>query len=381
MKTTRFLSLLLLGLIPGVASAQNVQFQSGSSGMDGVFAPLVSTNLQLPENGRFNFSEVFIPSGVTVGFLRNSNNTPVYFLATGKIEIHGTLSVNGEAGTSLRGGYGGPGGFNGGMPGVVGSIPGDGEGPGGGRGSTNQATVGRGIYGSAIPNGPRAEDGVVYGSQLLMPLVGGSGGGGVPGIGGGGGGGAILIASSTLITNGLNAQIYAQGGTGGGWGSGGAIRMVAPMIAGRGWVSAAGPGGNANAGRIRCDLIERQFFNPTFNPATAPVTANETFMVTFPPNVPTLRLVSVAGTPVPANGPAGFTITLPFNEPAQQSIVVEATGFGAEVPIAVKLTPASGPAPAAINASILNTGTEPAHTTVIGNFPPNVPVTVNAWTR
>src|SRR5262249_14424921 len=108
---------------------------------------------------------------------------------------------------------------------------------------------------------------------------------------------------------------------------------------------------------------------------------NETFMVTFPPNIPTLRLVSVAGTPVPLNAPAGFTITLPFNAPAQQPIVVEATGFGAEVPIAVKLTPASGPAPAAINGSILNTGIEPAQTTVMGNFPPNVPVTVDAWTR
>jgi len=384
MKMSRFVLALLLGhfaLAP--LSAQNSPFQSGSTGADLAFAPTVSTNVQLPPSGRLNYTNVFIPASVTVTFTRNAANTPVYLLATGDVEIHGNISVDGEIGTSLRGGFGGPGGFAGGMPGIAGNPPGDGLGPGGGRGNVDPTRAGRGVYGAAFPaNNARAGDGSVYGSQLLIPLVGGSGGGGQPGAGGGGGGGAILIASSTVITN--RGQINAAGGansSGGavGWGSGGAIRLVAPVISGTGSLNVSGPIGNFNAGRIRCDLIDRRFFGANFLPGSAVVTANEAFMLTFPPSLPSLRLLRVAGTDVPSDAPAGFTVTLPFNAPAQQLIVLEAAGFGTQVPVTVRLTPDSGPAMPLITDIIRNDASDPATLSVLANFPPNIPVTVEAW--
>lgn len=381
-------ALLSASMASPVARAQNQFFQSGSTGVDGAFTPTVNTNLVLPPDGRLNFTTVNIPGGVTVRFIRNAANTPVYLLATGTINIAGTIGVNGDLGTPTTGGRGGPGGFDGGLPGIVGSLPGDGLGPGGGRGALMSTNSGRGIYGVNLgTNHPAPQrrirpgaDGSVYGSQLLLPLIGGSGGGGLPGVGGGGGGGAILIASSVAITN--TGTITARGGGSGDHaGSGGAIRLVAPLIAGTGGLDVHGGSFFENAGRIRCDLIERQQFALTFAPSGAPVTASEAFMVTFPPNLPSLRLVSVAGVPVPPDAPAGFTVTLPFNAPAVQPIVLEASGFGVEVPVAVRLTPASGNALAPLLEVINNVSAGPAQITVNASFPPNVPVFVEAWTR
>ena len=373
--------LLLAALLAaGFSQAQNVAFQSGSTGANGPFAPTSSTNIVLPPDGRLNFTWVSIPSSVTVTFTRNSNNTPVYFLAQQGITNHGTIRVNGESGTATRGGFGGPGGFSGGEPGIAGSAPGDGYGPGGGRGHTDVNQLGRGIYGALFPgNTALAGDGIVYGSQLLVPLVGGSGGGGAPNLGGAGGGGAILISSSTHITN--SGSIMAEGGvSGSSIGSGGAIRMVAPKISGSGLIFARGGGSFNNHGRIRCDLIERQDFSPTFLPLAA-VTADQAFMVTFPQNVPSLRLSRVAGQDVPLDAAAGYTVTLPFNAPVQQSITVEASGFGASVPVVIRLTPASGPATTLIRDSIPNHLADPATVTVTAAFPANIPVTVEAWTE
>jgi hypothetical protein len=368
--------------------AQNQFFQSGSTGADGAFAPTTNnTNVLLPPDGRLNFTTVNIPIGVTVRFIRNAANTPVYLLATGTINIAGSIRVDGELGTATTGGRGGPGGFDGGMPGIAGSLPGDGLGPGAGRGALIITNAGRGVYGVNISTNIAASlrirpgsDGSIYGSQLLMPLVGGSGGGGLPGLGGGGSGGAILIASSVAITN--AGTVSASGaGSRDQCGSGGAIRLVAPLIAGTGSLDVSGGGGFENAGRIRCDLIERQRFALTFSPPSAPVTASEAFMVTFPPNIPSLRLISVAGVPVPPDAPAGFTVTLPFNAPALQPIVLEASDFGVEVPVSVRLTPASGNAPPPIPETINNVAAGSAQITVNAPFPPNVPVFVEAWTR
>ncbi len=384
--------LLVVLFSAGVASlavqAQNQFFQSGSTGADREFAPTNNTTLALPPDGRLNFTTVNIPTGVTVRFIRNAANTPVYLLATGTINIAGNIRVDGELGTATTGGRGGPGGFDGGLAGIAGSLPGDGLGPGAGRGALITTNAGRGIYGVSIStnhfNVPQrlrpGSDGSIYGSQLLMPLVGGSGGGGLPGSGGGGGGGAILIASSVAITN--AGTVSASGaGSRDQCGSGGAIRMVAPLIAGTGSLDVSGGTTFENAGRIRCDLIERQRFALSFSPQNAPVTASEAFMVTFPPNIPSLRLVSVAGVLVPPGAPAGFTVTLPFNAPAVQPIVLEASDFGVEVPVSVRLTPASGNAPPPIPETINNVGPGSAQITVNATFPPNVPVFVEAWTR
>lgn len=220
-----------------------VQAQAFDSGSDGSFGAIELTYpedcpdsphevwIDLPPDGVIHATTVTVESCV-LRFRNNARNTPVYLLAQGDVVVkggglygppYGKIDVSGFTGTSLQGGLPGPGGFPGGRPYVVGEEPGPGAGPGGGGGGDrtyrsdsngNQdysEWPGRGVYSTAPLNSPLdlPNDGQPYGSQLLMPLMGGSGGGGskhfssgpYPPLhgGGSGGGGAILIASNTQI--------------------------------------------------------------------------------------------------------------------------------------------------------------------------------------
>lgn len=413
MKTTRsLLTLLAIGLPLAAGTAnQNLILPNVSDGSDLALNAAVSQSIQLPPDGRLNYTTINIPAGVSITFLPNAANTPVYLLAQGDVTIDGSIDVSGKAGDALRGGVPGPGGFAGGMPGVNGGAPGDGLGPGAGLAGSADGSIpgGGGAYGTRggtlCPSIP-ARSGQTYGSQLLLPLVGGSGGGGGQAQGAGGGGGAILVASSTKII--LNGAIYAYGGplagTAGG-GSGGAVRLLAPTIAGTGSINVIGDGGalagncanSAGAGRVRCDMVDRSGFQIYRTPDIAPVPADPLAMpptpallgniapftidqylpLTFPPVAPALRVVSIGTILVPQDAPAGYTVTLPLNAAASQQVVVQASGFGTPVPVALKLTPASGAAPAEIHDTINDNSTR----SITANFPPNTPVTVNVWTR
>ncbi len=416
MKTFLSVASLILALAcHTIAANQNLILPGVSTGVLGPLVVNAHTNIVLPPDGRLNFTTITIHPGVGLTFTRNAANTPVYLLAQGDVLINGTITLSGEEGTPLRGGFGGPGGFDGGMPGISGGEPGDGYGPGAGRGGSADGTIpgGGGAYanrgGQGFPT-PSSRNGATYGSQLLLPLVGGSGGGGSPNRGGSGGGGAILIASSTRIE--LNSSISSEGARSAegvaGAGSGGAIRLVAPVIAGTGGCSVDGgpnpilnTNNNGGAGRIRCDAMDRTGFNLGFNPnfpavpanpmATPPTpaipehraafTADQYLPLLFPPNGPTLRVVSVGGIAIPPGAPAGYSVTLPLNSAASQPVVVEAENFGTPVDITVKVTPATGPALPGVNATIDNSTANPATTSVSVQLPANVPVTVNAWTR
>jgi len=373
-----------------IAFASGVQAQpipNISTGADLAFNP--PPGLTTLVAGRFNFTTINIPVGALIQFTKSPDNSPVYFLAQGDVTIAGNIDVNGDGGTALRGGLGGPGGFDGGNPGIAGSGPGDGLGPGAGQGGTADGSIagGNAAYGTAPTASPSPRDGQVYGTQLLIPLVGGSGGGGSgpvnnqpgTGIGGGGGGGAILIASSTRITH--TGRITAGGAWNGGrgTGSGGAIRLLAPVISGAGILEVWGWTTGYGHGRVRCDMVDRSNFNLSIQPPPpqAPQTVDQFLPLVFPPNLPSLRLVSVAGQAVPAGSASGFTITLPLNAPASQLVVIKATGFGVDAPVAVKLTPLSGNAAAAFEGVI----PDGAQIPITAQFPPNVPVTVNVWTR
>ena len=75
-------------------------FNSGSTGALGAltFNTMSSArHVTLPTNGILNYTTVSIPSGVTVTFIGNAANTPVYMLATGDGTINGTLNLNGAA--------------------------------------------------------------------------------------------------------------------------------------------------------------------------------------------------------------------------------------------------------------------------------------------
>lgn len=384
LQSTQRIGLGLWLIVLGTLSAQTPPFDSGSTGVDLALEPTANLTIVLPPSGILNYTRVNIPRNVEVTFTRNEANTPVYLLASGDVIIDGWINVSGQLGTLLRGGFGGPGGFDGGMPGIAGSQPGDGLGPGGGKGSSVAGTVGHGVYSTPSAGSGRPTDGIVYGSSLLMPLLGGSGGGGLPGIGGGGGGGAILIASSTKIVIGQTGSVTANGAAGNGfgenWGSGGAIRLLAPEIAGRGRLDVMGPGGQWNAGRIRCDCIERRDFALLFLPSTV-VSASDAFMATFVPNLPTLRLVQVAGIDVPPTATTRFTALLPLGTPAAQTVVLEASGFGAEVTVEVRLTPSRGGASVSVPVVIDNTAPGPVRFTIPVTLPANQAVVVEAWTR
>lgn len=370
----------------GVTAHAQGNFSSGSTGADGAFNPAQSQTLQLPESGVFNFTTVNVPAGVIIRFGRNSRNTPVTILATGNVTIAGTLDVSGSNGGQPTGGLGGPGGFNGGAGGpatlVSGSfsLGGNGDGPGGGRGSGSAATPtslgaggGGGFANPGLPgswdSGPTANGagGPRYGLPTLLPLIGGSGGGGESGFsssgagaGGGGGGGALLLASSGVITFGddsFNVRIAASGGNGfsvnvgGGGGSGGAVRLMANTITGTLRVNAGGGtnngyGGGGGGGYVRVEAFDLTSLTIVPTSGTSPRVSMATPGVVTPANLPSIRIVSVAGI-APPSKPSGSLqggpdIILPSSQSNPVSVALSASNIPLGTTLQVTLTPESG---------------------------------------
>lgn len=369
-------------------------FDSGSTGADGALAPSVSTRLPLPEDGVLNFTSVDIPEGVTVTFEKNATNTPVVIRATGDVNIAGTIDLSGTDSTDVAtGGDGmigddgipgmsGPGGYDGGIGGPYeGDLAGGtGLGPGGGNfgidyySSAHRKTYriggAGGGFGTVGANAWRAvvDGGPAYGSNILLPLIGGSGGGGgaggnaFSGSGGGGGGGALLIAASgtinvtgAVLANGGKSGASAGspcGGTGGG-GSGGAIRLVATTLSGNGTVSAVGgasgamtgsgagydplKGGSGGSGRIRleADVLQR---TASTNPAYSNGPPGDLYVA----GLPTLRIASVAGTAAPASPTGVADIQLPADTPSPVTVAFEASGIPLGNIVELSVIPARG---------------------------------------
>jgi hypothetical protein len=227
--------------------------------------------------------------------------------------------------------------------------------------------------------------GAVYGNPLLFPIVGGSGGGGAsgnPGWGGGGGGGALLIASTTKITH--TGNIRALGGQAlsanvQNTGSGGAVRLVAPIITGNGSIDVRGDGGlNLKGdGRIRIDALDRSGIAFNFVPTTTATVGG--LLAVFPDPMPRLDVVEAAGRAVAIDsGPA--QVLLPAGTSPNQTVKVRAKDFGQTVPIRVVLNPDSGPSQS-YDAQIDNAGANPAETTVNVTFPANVLTHIQVFTR
>jgi hypothetical protein len=383
--------ILASGLLAAAPDA--VGFDSGSTGVDGAFAPSVDTELQLPEDGIFNFTTIDIPKGVTITFAKNTRNTPVILLASGDVNIAGTIDVSGTAspaaGTADDGvvgddglpGAGGPGGYGGGVGGLneTDYMGGDGLGPGGGgHGLIHRNRFGNeyrlGGTGGGFGTQAKASGwdlvlgGPTYGSSLLLPLLGGSGGGGGTGgtgltaSGGGGGGGAVLIAASGTVT--INGAVLAEGGgsgasdgancggTGGG-GSGGGVRIVAASVAGDGKISAEGgaagavtgtgsgyyprEGTNGGHGRIRIEAEVTKYTAAT-TPSYSFGPPGDLFVV----GLPTLRIAQVAGVAVPMNPTGIADIVLPADTPNPVTVELEATGIPLGNVVRLTVTPARG---------------------------------------
>lgn len=394
MRMNRILILAALGASLSLTMAWAQSFSSGSDGSYGALNITHDTTLDIPPSGIFNCTTISVAPGSTLTFNRNLLNTPVYLLATGDITIQGVINVSGGDGNANPpvGGLGGPGGYDGGSPGASGVDPGAGYGPGAGLPGDNaglSTSPGSASYGSGSPDHPGPQDGATYGSALLIPLVGGSGGGGLtgsPGVGGGGGGGAILLASSTKVD--VTGNIYADGGRAigfGGWGhgSGGAIRIVAPVVSGNGGLHVPGQGWGSKtggAGRIRIDTMNRSQLNVQYEPNNAGVVTTGSFMIVFPKPLPRLDIIQALGEAIPEGSPDPVLVTLPLNAPASQTVTVQARDFTGLVPIVVVVTPDSGK-PATYPAQIDMSKGNPATVAVTVQIPANTAVHVDAWTK
>ena len=276
--TTFHASIVLVLVCTSFESADAQTFTSGSNGSDGaldltganpgqiVFDPATFTPpLDTDGDNIFHFTSVTIPEGVELVFeARRFDYAPISWLASGAVQIDGTLNLKGDDGHSPTERFyaePGPGGFHGGVGGRGASPATSGLGPGGGSGGAN---ISGGSFGS---RGGGNFPGPVYGNRYLLPLVGGSGGGGVrerngiPGAGGGAGGGVILIASTVSVT--LGGTINVVGGNGITGGAGGGVRILSPIFGGSGTINAAGGRGahplHGGLGRIRVETTRREF--------------------------------------------------------------------------------------------------------------------------
>ena len=355
-------ALTVLALPSSAPDLHAQTFNSGSNGSDGaldlttpgtIIFDSKSFNPPLDPDGDnvFHFTSINIGSGVTVR-LRGSelNMRPVFWLASGPVQISGTLDLTGEAGhpthnslpANRRPSIPGPGGYPGGVGEAV-SPAQPGSGPGGG-GIVDANNNHRGGGAGHATLGGGGTGGPAYGNSFLTPLLGGSGGGGGTfdgspanaGGGGGAGGGAILIASSFSIS--INGSILSMGGDGGrgaissaegngGSGSGGAIHLLAPMLAGTGALNTGGGGcctdlNPGASGRIRLEAFQHNFTGSS-NPS--PVRATPFTRSFVPAALPSIRVISVDGVPVATDPTGSFIVPdVTINKGTAAMVVVEA---------------------------------------------------------
>ena len=368
-------------------AAALVGYSSGSTGAYGPLNVTSNTTFDLPADGIIHATDVSIASNAVLRFNRNANNTPVSLLARGRVVINGIINVSGEGGNAVRGGQGGPGGYDGGFPQSGGSLPGEGYGLG-------RARLGSGGGGAAAHRtGPNTVDingyspvasGQPYGSVLQNPVEGGSGGSGID-VGGGGGGGAILIASDAEVAIGTTGAINANGAGAAvnrsNPGSGGGVRIVAPKVSGTGSINVSGGDvyfgsslrGRGGDGYVRIDTLNRSELSINAPGASIGSSMNVSYDKLEDLR---LRIAEVAGTIIP-EGSGPVTIVRPIGSNSNITVKVIANGFNALVPVRLCALPDSGTG-AGYSATLNNTAGPAEHVFNLA-VPVNVRVTLNAF--
>ncbi len=355
-------------------------FDSGSTGALGDLLVTNATVIPLPPDGVLHYKRVEITREGSVTFVKNALNTPVTLVAQGEVIIAGDLLLDGTGPTGGDPGRAGPGGFDGGRGNSGDQPAGPGRGPGGAKPGF-EFGAGSGAYADQgeTGGGRGAVAGDTYGDPLLLPVIGGSGGGGRTECycGGGGGGGAILIASSIRIALPTAEHgVFARGGSAlQNGGSGGAIRLVAPVVEGVGTLNVIG-GAHSGSGRIRID-------SPDASKATFALAGHwsiGSLMLTKLPIEPKLNLLKIGDKDIPQDAAGTVIVVLPSGTPAERIVQVQAKDFGSVVPIRVTLTPDYGNR-VIVDAELDNTAAGVATVNVPVTFPLNVTVAVNVWTR
>lgn len=293
----------------------------------------------------FKYSSVTINANRTVSFINHPSRAPVVWLVQGNVTIAGTVSLNGAAtpnSSSNLMAEPGPGGFRGGAIGTLGK--GSGLGIGGGLTTNNS-----GSYSS------------VYGNPSIVPLIGGSGG-----FAGGGGAGAILIAAGGTIQ--VNGSITSLGGsygyTGSGYGSSGAIRLVADVISGNGTLDAR------DSGRIR---LESNSVSGSI------VTLPQTIAVppAVPPviwpgnDAPTVKVVAVDAVSAPAvpTAPLDLAADIGISTSGATTVTLQTSHFPTTGLVEVRSAPKFGTAATWTTASFQSGDVNSATWTATVTFP------------
>ena len=381
MNAPKMLRLALAAAMAGLflAHAPEAVAQDPPQDLD---VPTGIMEITLPPDGVLRYANVIIRTGADVRFVRNLANTPVYILATGTIttEADSVIRVDGTSANGMTPGSGGPGGFGGGNAGA--HPAGEGHGPGGGQGGCLYYAcepldkAGHGAFG--CDDDTSQASGLPYGNPVLLSLIGGSGGGGTDsGQAGSGGGGAILLSSAVRITH--LGLITATGACYGysGCGSGGAIRLLAPIVSGTGGLHAYG--GYYNHGRIRVDALDRSGVAFGYNPPCAATVGS--IMVEMVTNG-TLRITEVGGQAISPD--AAGQVFVSFDAADPKTVSVRVNGFGGIVPIEIALTPDLGVAVKQVVNADMDTANIDGNVTVTAtfpNFPANQGTRVDAWTR
>ncbi len=377
---------VLVLAIPGIAHAT---FDSGSNGHDGVLNPTANLVIDMADHpdGIYQYVSVNIPTGVTVSFKPNSANTPVTWLIQESCTVAGAVAISGMNLADRNATIGGPGGYGGGRGplGAGAEMPEAGQGPGGGRVSSELLGGGNASFGTAgEAMGSQSAAGDTYGNDFLLPLIGGSGGAGGRFLfeaghpyaaGGAGGGGAILLVASGEIT--ISGSITATGGSttqnfsGGGAGSGGAIRLVGTSLRGTGYLNTSGGTcwppypywpNDAGQGRIRIEAFSDNFTGG----CTGVVTRGMQNVLFLPSNVtPHLSITQVAGISIPVTPSGSVTspdVILPGELTGPMTVVVHAENIPINTPITVDVKPYSG---ASVSGTAQNIGTLDSSTATV----------------
>ncbi|MFT7583378.1 MAG: hypothetical protein ACI9MR_005065 [Myxococcota bacterium] len=365
-----------------VGSANAGTFATGSTGADGVLDVTDDMEVTLPADGILNYASVTVRAGKVLTFTRNARNTPVFLLSQGDIvlEASARVSVDGEDGRiNGLGGRGGNGGFGGGSQIDTAQLPGAGQGPGGAPAPVTTTSWGSHAGYGQIGSAQFGPPGEAYGSQLLLPLIGGSGGSAGNGYGGGGGGGAILLASDTRIALAASSTITAVGVSNPqstGQGSGGAVRLVAPIVEGTGILTIRGGG----PGRARVDTLFNTSLNITRLPSNAPYTIGS-MMLAFLDIEPQIDILGIGQESIPLGHNGEFLVLLPSGSGSTQDVTIQLTDFTGSVPIRMTLTPEVGPIltyDLTVDMSDAVDGEKSVDIT--GVFPLNISTFVHVWT-
>jgi hypothetical protein len=193
--------------------------------------------------GLFVCHDVLVESASSV---KVTGELPLVLVATGKIQIVGSLTATAKGSTAVAGGF------------AVASGNSKGAGPGGGSpGASGMGASGGGYCGKGGPGGVSpmlSEGGPAFGTAELIPLLGGASGGSDRTRGGAGGGAIELVAAQSIAIE-LTAVLSAGGGgadgnsaNGPGGGSGGAILLEAPIVSVAGVLAVNGGGGGQGSG-------------------------------------------------------------------------------------------------------------------------------------